>query len=897
MASLKSSKVSVSGKYTPQDSLLLHRALERLGYINKKQKLPEPYYVETGVAGRSRVYFLFVPSGDSGINLVAKFDEPERSKREWRSINELRRLNVPPHAMLPVSENCPDDRVIIYNATQGFSTTGQSIGLGKYIERQLIAAPGNCLAALEQTFNELKLFYGGQPGAARIANQAEMLKWSDIFLALNSPENQTFLKNIAQKGWSGIDWDNEVFKVDCYELPNPFEALNQRILGLTGRIMLSRVHGDLNLSNIIINPNYAYEPEKAFIIDLTHSAPNSVTAKDLARMESEFWQEHYATFISQFEEAELLASLISVRNHLEGRGNARAVVNADLENCCFDFVAILRKKAELVLKPIGEDDYLLNDYFHSLYFSSISALFFKSVKNDLVKTRLALVSASLALLTLNNLESGRYGKGAKKRLFLMHNGIAKTKSPSNNHGKIEKQNYRMPEAPSYNYLINRYTKKSPESPSLFQTGIRVFTRDEVERTNDFRSIFLKKQTYGTIDTNLAYIDRKLIDEVYKTLKRSTFCVLYGNSGRGKTFFIFQLIRLVTEGYARVLYYSPNFQHDIYAVSLLPSMVFEYLKDGTPLLVIMDDGHLVDDDIKNELLYMLSSHDNLHYLLVSRQKEEMIPEKYLHDSLYKNFNKIAETTYHKILEIFSSINSIEITNGLRADIRDEIETANLVFLTLILLAWQRKLSSQKNLTFNEVCHIAYKDFLVYYEKDKPRNWRFINHVVAALFQYEIRIDKNYLTPTHNNKLAQHGLESYLIDKLVYKKIVNENNKNTPFYVFTDFDEGEEFDMMRHSSEFRFYLKAHGKNLTFYDAFDHDHLNLDRHEFTKLVLKDYILFEPSNIQELQERLRKNCDKWEYGDLLMYFRTDPKVNTIMETKTFDILKKGLLLPKSHE
>ena len=893
MASLKSSKVSISGKYTPQDSLL-RSALERLAYIDKNQKLPEPYHVETGAAGRSRVYFLFLPSGESGINLVAKFDEPERSKKEWRSINELRRLNVPPHAMLPVSENCPDDRCIIYNATQGFSTTGQSIGLGKYIERQLTTAPGNCIVALEQTFNELKLFYGGQPGAARIANQAEMLKWSGIFLALNSPKKQTSLKNIAQKGWNGIDWDREVFKVGCYELPNPFEGLNRRILGLTGRIMLSRVHGDLNLSNIIINPNYAYEPEKAFIIDLTNSAPNSVTAKDFARMESEFWQEHYATFISQFEVTELLESLISVRNHLEGRGNVRSVVNTDLENCCFDFVATLRKKAELVLKPIGEDNYLLNDYFHCLYFSSISALFFKSVKNYPVKTRLALVSASLALLTLNDLESGRYGEGAKKQLFLMHNDTAKAKNPLKDHGKIENQNFQMPEGPSYNYVSKHHTKKTPESLSLFQTGISVFTKDQMERTNDFRSIFLKKQTYGTIDTNLTYIDRELIDEVYKTLKRSKFCVLYGNSGRGKTFFIFQAIRLVAEGYARILYYSPNFQHDIYAVSLLPSMVSKYLKDGTPLLVIMDDGHLVDDDIKNELVYMLSSHNNLHYLLVSRQKEEMIPEKYLHDTFYKNFNKIAETTYKNILDNFSYINSIELTDNLRADIGDEIETANLVFLTLILLAWQRKLSSQKNLPFDEVCRIAYKDFLVYYEKDKPRNWRFINHIVAALFQYEIRIDKNYLTPDHNKNLARHGLESYLSDKLVYKKIVTENNENTPFYVFSDFGDGEEFEMMLHSSEFRFYLKAHGRNLAFYNTCDH--LNLDRHAFTKLALKDYILFKPSNIQELQERLRKNCDKREYSDLLMYFTTDPKVNAIMQTKTFDILNKGLLLTKSN-
>ena len=102
--------------------------------------------------------------------------------------------------------------------------------------------------------------------------------------------------------------------------------------------------------------------------------------------------------------------------------------------------------------------------------------------------------------------------------------------------------------------------------------------------------------------------------------------------------------------------------------------------------------------------------------------------------------------------------------------------------------------------------------------------------------------------------------YLNDHMIYKKQLIEGDKNRLYYVFMDFVEGEQANAMIHAAEFRFYLEAYQYNLTFGPKH-----GLDRKEFTKLVILDYILFHPINIPEVLERIEKNAEEGEREELL--------------------------------
>ena len=253
---------------------------------------------------------------------------------------------------------------------------------------------------------------------------------------------------------------------------------------------------------------------------------------------------------------------------------------------------------------------------------------------------------------------------------------------------------------------------------------------------------------------------------------------------------------------------------------------------------------------------------------------------------KDFNKVAENTFKNIVEKFCKLNTKQIgltPSEVEHKLKNEIEGSNLVFLTLILQTWGKELSDTgENLSINEILNSTYNRFLELYDKHHSREWIYINNIVSALFQYEIRIARRYLSsnnPRFNNSNCKpFELDKYLNDCMVHDRTVKDKEGNNPYYVFMDFQTGEEYNMMKHASEFRFYLDARGNYLTF----DNTSMEtFDRIDFTLLVLKDYLLSFPENSSEVPEvlaRIIDNANPDELDDIMSALYDDSEISSII-------------------
>lgn len=414
-------------------------------------------------------------------------------------------------------------------------------------------------------------------------------------------------------------------------------------------------------------------------------------------------------------------------------------------------------------------------------------------------------------------------------------------------------------------------------------GAYLFTNKvEIDR---FRSHSLLNTTYGTFNTEDRVPHQNLLNEIKQKIEQNNFFLIYGNSGRGKTFFVFDLIESLIGEY-NVVYYSPNFNYRTNQRTDFVESILNYIhSSGKKLLFVMDDSHLGDKQLKLDLL--ARNDMNLYLLVVSRTREKDFISHYNENSLFKPFNQIAEQTFNELLKMFCSKHNITLDKKLRDSIEDEIEGANLVFLTLILQSWNEllQLKSNKNISLKEIYENAKLKFIDRYKERSPE-WRDINHIVSAFFQYEIKIDQRYLS-YQNEYLNKKGLQEYLKDRMIIDREFYEENKLRMFYVFMDFTKGEESYMMRHAAEFRFYLKAYNGYLSF-----NNKSALEKEEYTTLVLQDYIKFKPKpkNVGEIQFLITQNADKKEAKIIISELLKDKEIIAIFNEEDANLMNNML-------
>jgi ADP-ribose pyrophosphatase YjhB (NUDIX family) len=408
--------------YLSNHRTILRRALIRLKELKTTDKLPAPYRRATGVLGKSTVYFLYIPRGTGGHNLVAKFDEPDRQKKEWSHIETLRRLDTPPSALLPLNNNSRQDGVIIYRAAGGHGRQARWIELKELLTQQHKVAPQNCIDALTLTFDALAPFYESEPGKAHISSRNVILHWHNVFPVFRNTKVIDELYAGARKVWPQVNWrsdrDFSPFPADIsaqpITVPNPLLRLKDCLDQLTSRVMLSRIHGDLNLSNIVIGQSQLRVPESAYIIDLSHCESDKLTALDFARVEVSLFLDIFAT--NESDSSAFLSNIVHLRDYADGR---ELSLVPDLE-ACMQLVKTIRARAIETLSPGGRSQnlYSMEDYFNCLYFHALRALAYPKVKRSINAAKATLLIAALSSQFLTDLNAGRYSDGQLNGLYL-----------------------------------------------------------------------------------------------------------------------------------------------------------------------------------------------------------------------------------------------------------------------------------------------------------------------------------------------------------------------------------------------------------------------------------------------------------------------------------------------
>ena len=376
--------------FSDHDQETLHKALVRMKLLTPDAPLPEPYaLIGMTQPHHPRIYLLSPKAGADVI--VARFDRPERIEREWETLARLRTMETAPDAMLPLPENTPEDHVIVYRDR----APGKITDLGTMLEGRLLDDPDDCLRALSDALGVLNRFFQARPGGASLSRK--MQRWRDVFPMLDGPFLRKHIFDGVMKFWPPEDTDST--------FPDPLSGLDTFLNELTGTAMFSRVHGNLNLSNILVGMDGEAHPSRMLLIDLAECSERKPTALDFARLESDFWHETLPVIAQN--ESVARRTLRVIRDCLDGRENKLSSLCSSFEVNVLRFVGLLRRAAINTLRG-DKPNYLLKDYVISLYFQHLNAMSYDSVRGSRLKSELALMGASMAMHFLEDWEAGRY---------------------------------------------------------------------------------------------------------------------------------------------------------------------------------------------------------------------------------------------------------------------------------------------------------------------------------------------------------------------------------------------------------------------------------------------------------------------------------------------------------
>lgn len=138
-------------RFSDGDEEILRRILHKVGlWADIEQRLAPPIGRSTGAGRKSRVYFVFIPTGDGtrGRYLVAKFDEEGRQRQEWAALQELTQIDTPLEMLLPIAGNEPGDGAIVFQAAQGVMGHLACMDLLDVLRRQIEHNPGTAYVPL-----------------------------------------------------------------------------------------------------------------------------------------------------------------------------------------------------------------------------------------------------------------------------------------------------------------------------------------------------------------------------------------------------------------------------------------------------------------------------------------------------------------------------------------------------------------------------------------------------------------------------------------------------------------------------------------------------------------------------------------------------------------------------
>ena len=392
------------------------RVLGDLGILPAAAPLPQPLRVLSGIGGFSRLYLFHV----GGQTVLVKFDRPDRQAAEWASIGRLRSLgNLPPEVLLPFPRNAATDGAIVFPAFQGRTVYGDVWQLNELLIERLLTRYEHPQQAAERMFSALERLYQG----GRDVPSART--WHSSHPELSGRTEQ--IAPLLAGSGVALPTDEETWEAagllgQPLATANPLSRMTHRLGQLAGTLFLSRVHGDLQSTNVLVSLGRLGAPESLAIIDLEKFADDQPVVDDLVRIEADFWRSvfteiarrHLVRFAPPVVRKLAAEAFVLALDALDGRSPrvrpSEPEVSA-LAHAAGRWVFELRQRSWRIILPKGEASHWPRDWFHGLLFYDLKALLRPLVNQDPLRLRIVLLGAALAEETLRDMDAGRYDGG------------------------------------------------------------------------------------------------------------------------------------------------------------------------------------------------------------------------------------------------------------------------------------------------------------------------------------------------------------------------------------------------------------------------------------------------------------------------------------------------------
>jgi hypothetical protein len=173
-----------------------------------------------------------------------------------------------------------------------------------------------------------------------------------------------------------------------FSLPDPLAAADDYLEESIGKICQSAIHGDLNLTNVLLGLDNEGQAKIASLIDYSYFVSKAPTVLDYVKMEVDFWNTVFADKSKLIKNEEF----IQFRQQLDS-GQTMSNIPG------FNFIQGLRQHANKRLTSTTTQN-----YFIALYLMRITSLQYYPVKEEKYEPirRLALLGAACDLLANEN---------------------------------------------------------------------------------------------------------------------------------------------------------------------------------------------------------------------------------------------------------------------------------------------------------------------------------------------------------------------------------------------------------------------------------------------------------------------------------------------------------------
>lgn len=423
--------------YSKEQHALLHLALIHEPIRYDAANLPNlPFASGTGIARKSDILYLAVSTGAGPAHVAAKFDDPVRSESEWKQIDRLRQLDLPPAFILPLPSSQRGDGVILSLTATNEGSSRPCATFLEYLTRCLPHNPVVCGDFLALALHELSALHRHETGQfytpsheSRRWRHFEMVQqvrsnWVDTEIRQGDElvkQIGIVTKALSMEGWSAADGLPEevpALRTSGTILSNPLrrrigtDSKEDIIEDIVGRLHLSRIHNDLNLTNLLVEEGRDCSPVGASIIDLARSRPEQPTAFDFARLEVEICLWLFGKeALEGSTDADKERFFLDCLDRIDGRtkklpeGTPAIVANGSI------LLLRLRHLADKALRSPDEPRYIMDDYFRCLYFTYLWKL---RHLDEAGSIRLALFGAAASLQMLEDTQRGQYAaKGGR----------------------------------------------------------------------------------------------------------------------------------------------------------------------------------------------------------------------------------------------------------------------------------------------------------------------------------------------------------------------------------------------------------------------------------------------------------------------------------------------------